>query len=60
MLTRRIITPHPLLSRFLAITLLLVAALTWLGWRLLDQRRALERQRTRDRLENSVDLIAAA
>jgi two-component system phosphate regulon sensor histidine kinase PhoR len=51
--------PHPLLSRFVAITLVLVAALGWLSWRLLEQDRALERQRTRDRLENAADLVAA-
>jgi hypothetical protein len=49
-----------LLGRFVAITLLLVAALGWLAWRLVQQDRELERQRTRDRLENAADLIAAA
>jgi len=47
------------LSRFVAITVVLVAALGWLSWRLLDQDRALERQRTRDRLESAADLVAA-
>lgn len=51
---------HPLLSRFVASTLLLVAALGWLGWRLLEQDRALERQRARDVLEGSADAVVAA
>lgn len=54
------VAPHPLLSRFLAITVVLVGALGWLGWRLLEQDRELERQRTRDVLENSADLAVAA
>jgi signal transduction histidine kinase len=56
---RASLSSSPLLTRFVGITLVLVAALAWLGWRLLEQDRALERQRTRDLLEGSADLIAA-
>jgi signal transduction histidine kinase len=35
-------------------------ALTWLCWRLLDQDRQLESQRTRERLEQAADRTAAA
>jgi hypothetical protein len=42
--------PRPLLVAFLAFALAPVAALGWLGWRLLEQERALERQRAHERL----------
>ena len=35
-----------------------LSAVGWLGWRLFEQDRALERQRLRDRLENAASLIA--
>src|SRR6266705_1408424 len=53
-------SPRYLLTLFLAIMLVLAATLGWLGWRLLEQDRALENQRTQERLENAADLIAAA
>jgi hypothetical protein len=34
-------------------------ALGWSGWRLLDQQRAIDEQRARDRLENAADALAA-
>jgi len=37
--------------------LVLAATLGWLGWRLLEQDRALENQRTQERLDNAADLI---
>ncbi|MGH9669567.1 MAG: tetratricopeptide repeat protein, partial [Terriglobales bacterium] len=40
--------------------LVLAATLGWLGWRLLEQDRALESQRTQERLENAADLIGAS
>jgi signal transduction histidine kinase len=43
---------------FLGITLILLGALAWLGWRLFQQDRALEQQRVRDRLENAADIVA--
>ncbi len=49
-----------LLASFLAITVIPVALLVWLTWRIFDQDRALERQTLRDRMEQSADLIVAA
>ena len=51
--------PRSLLVLFLGTTLVLTAGLGWLGWRLLQQDRAVEAQRVRDRLDSSADLIAA-
>ena len=52
--------PRHLLMLFLAIMLVLAATLGWLSWRLLQQDRALENQRTQERLDNAADLIGAA
>jgi len=52
--------PRYLLTLFLAIMLVLAATLGWLGWRLLEQDRALENQRTQERLDNAADLIGAS
>src|SRR5512137_547152 len=46
-------------AMFVILMLTLAAALYWLSWRLLQQDRALEGQRTRERLEHSVDLACA-
>ena len=35
-------------------------ALGWAGWRLLDQQRAIDEQRTRERLESTADTAAAS
>ena len=43
--------PRRVLSLLIGVTVLLGATLAWLGWRLLEQDRALEAQRLRDRLE---------
>ena len=51
--------PRNLLVLFLGTTLVLTAGLGWLGWRLLQQDRAVEAQRVRDRLDSAADLIAA-
>jgi len=40
--------------------LILGGALGWLGWRLLAQERALEKQRIQERLEQAADRIASA
>jgi signal transduction histidine kinase len=53
-------SPRYLLTLFLAIMLVLAASLSWLGWRLLKQDRALESQRIQERLDNAADLIAAS
>jgi len=51
--------PRALLVSFLMFTLAPVAALGWLGFRLLEQERALERQRTHEGLQNAADRIGA-
>ena len=51
--------PRNLLVLFLGTTLVLTARLGWLGWRLLQQDRAVEAQHIRDRLDSAADLIAA-
>ena len=51
--------PRHLLASFLVFALAPVVALGWLGWRLLEQERALERQRARESLQSSADRIGA-
>lgn len=53
-------SPYHLLWIFLSITLVLAATLGWLGWQLLQQDRALSRQRAQERVEVAADLITAA
>ncbi len=52
--------PGRTLTVFLCLMLILGGALGWLGWRLLEQDRALERQRLQERLELAADGVAAA
>ena len=58
------IGPHRLgapatgVALFVALAGIPLVALGWLGWRLLDQDRALESQRLRERLENAATLAA--
>ena len=52
--------PRKLPGLFLVATLVPVSVLVWLGWRLLEQDRALENQRTLERLEDTADLMVAA
>jgi signal transduction histidine kinase len=52
--------PRRLLVLFLAVTLAPAAGLVWLGWRLLEQERALEAQRMLERRELGADLIVGA
>ena len=52
--------PRHLLWMFLSITSALVAALGWLGWQLLQQERALARQRIQEQVEAAADLVTAA
>jgi signal transduction histidine kinase len=51
--------PRRVLSLLIGVTVLLGATLAWLGWRLLEQDRALEAQRLRGRLEDAADRVAA-
>jgi hypothetical protein len=52
--------PRPPCRILLAITIVPVAVLAWLTWRIFEQDRALAQQTVRDRLERSADLIVAA
>lgn len=51
--------PRQALVWFLAITLGLVAALVWQGWRILEQDRALETQRTLQHVDHAADHMTA-
>jgi len=55
---RQWLAPRRLLLLFLCAMLLFVGATGWLGWRFLQQDRALDAQRVRERLENATDLVA--
>lgn len=50
---------HVVIATAAGLTILVTGALGWLGWRLLSQEEALERQRSRDRLQEIADGIAA-
>jgi signal transduction histidine kinase len=43
---------------FVILAVMPVATLGWLGWRLLEQDRALENQRSRERLEDTATLVS--
>lgn len=49
--------PRRVLSLLIGVTIVLGATLAWLGWRLIQQDRALEGQRVRERLESAADRI---
>jgi len=49
-----------LLALFLALTVAPAAGLVWLGWRLLEQDRALETQRALERQDHVADLVVSA
>src|SRR5262245_3971208 len=59
--------PRPHVQRIRAVialsaglTLLVACALGWLGWRVISQERALDRQRQRERLEQMADAVVAS
>ena len=52
--------PRRLAALFLALTLAPAGGLVWLGWRLLEQDRALEVQRTQERREYAAGLVSSA
>src|ERR1051325_6665594 len=51
--------PRKLLLILFLLTLVSVSALAWFGWRLLDQERMVEAQRTQERLEHAADRLSA-
>ena len=55
---KRARTPVQLLMLFVLLSAIPLVALGWLGWHLLEQDRALETQRLRERLDNSSSLVA--
>ncbi len=52
--------PRTLLLLLFFLTLVSVSAVGWFGWRLLQQERSVEAQRSQERLEGVADRIAAA
>lgn len=52
--------PRSLVALIIGITVVPLATLLWLGWRLLEQDRALEQQQVRQRVERGADLIVSA
>lgn len=48
------------LAIFLCIMLVCGGALSWLGWRVLEQDRLLDKQRVQEHLEHAADLITAS
>jgi hypothetical protein len=51
--------PRSLITLLFLVTLVSVSALGWFGWKLLDQERAVESQRSQERLEQAAGRIAA-
>ena len=51
--------PRTLLLILFLLTLISVSALSWFGWKVLDQERMVEAQRLEQKLEQSADRIAA-
>lgn len=52
--------PRSLVALIVGITAVPLATLLWLGWRLLEQDRALEQQQVRHRVERGADLVVSA
>jgi signal transduction histidine kinase len=52
--------PLSLIGLIVAVSIIPVATLVWLGWRLLNQDRIVERQQVQDQVENAADLVTAA
>src|SRR5215813_13138733 len=53
----RVRNVHVILGTSAGLVVLVAIALGWLGWRLLSQEEALQKQQTRSRLEQSADLL---
>ena len=58
-LTEWLKPPRTLLLLLFLLTLVSVSALGWFGWRLLEQERAVDAQRSQERVEAVADRIAA-
>jgi signal transduction histidine kinase len=54
------IPPRRLVLLIAGITIVALAVLSWLGWRLIEQDRLLENQQVQQRVERAADLVAAA
>jgi hypothetical protein len=52
--------PRGLIALIAGVTVVPLALLLWLGWRVVEQDRVLERQQAQERLERASDLVAAA
>jgi signal transduction histidine kinase len=57
-ISKSVATPARLAALFVCLTGMLLAAIGWLGWRLLAQERALDERRLYDQLENTTALAA--
>jgi signal transduction histidine kinase len=60
MLLGTMLSPRRVQALFLSVTLLFAAAVGWLGWRLLEQDRALARQRRMEQLDAAAERAAGA
>lgn len=58
--SKKVLSPRSFQGLFLAVTLLFAAAVGWLGWRLLEQDRALARRRRVEQLEAAADRVTGA
>src|ERR1051326_6220574 len=56
----RPLPPRSLIVLIIGITVVPLATLLWLGWRLLEQDRIVEGQQVQERLERGADLVASA
>jgi signal transduction histidine kinase len=56
----RLRSPRSLIALIFATTVVPLAVLLWLGWRLLEQDRMLEGQQVQERVERAADLIIGA
>ncbi len=52
--------PRAVLTLFICLMLVCALALGWLGWRVLEQDRAVEAQGRQERLESAADRVVAA